>query len=86
MPGSGCVVEPGERGNDRNSPTGASTVGEVEDYAWGFGPTAVTLESLQARPTTSPAMPVALIGVSAATLIGVVLFVRLGRRRKLQHR
>jgi hypothetical protein len=69
----------GGAGNDCNSPTGASAAGEVEDYAWGFGPTAVTLESLQAQPTTSPAMPVALIGVSAATLIGVVLFVR---RRK----
>jgi hypothetical protein len=43
------------------------------------GPTAVTLDSLQAQPTTSPALPVALIGVSAAALIGVVFLIR---RRK----
>jgi hypothetical protein len=66
-------------GNDCNSPTGASAAGEVEDYAWGFGLTAVTLESLQAQPTTSPVLPVALVGVSAAALIGIVFFIR---RRK----
>jgi hypothetical protein len=42
-------------------------------------PTAITLESLQAQPTTSPVVPVALIGVSAAALISVVFLVR---RRK----
>ena len=42
-------------------------------------PTAVTLSSLQAQPTTSPVLPVALVGVSAIALIGVVLF---ARRRK----
>ncbi len=63
-------------GNDCNTPLGASASGEVEDYAWGFGPTAVTLESLQAQPTTSPVLPVALVGVSAAALIGIVVFIR----------
>jgi hypothetical protein len=53
--------------------------GEIEDYAWVFGPNAVTLNSLQAQPSTSPVVPVALIGVSAAALIGVVFFIR--RRR-----
>ena len=43
------------------------------------GPTAVTLSSLQAQPTTSPVLPVALVGVSAAALIGVVFLIR---RRK----
>ena len=42
-------------------------------------PTAVTLSSLQAQPTTSPVLPVALVGISAVALIGVVLF---ARRRK----
>ncbi len=66
---------------DCDSPTGLSKAGEVEDYAWGFSPTAVTLESLQAQPTTSPVLPVVLVGVSAAALIGVVLFARRGRRK-----
>ena len=43
------------------------------------GTTAVTLSSLQAQPTTSPVLPVALVGVSAAALIGVVFLIR---RRK----
>ena len=43
------------------------------------GPTAITLNSLQAQPTTPPVVPVALIGISAVALIGVVLF---ARRRK----
>ncbi len=42
-------------------------------------PNAVTLSSLQAQPTTSPVVPVALIGVSVATLIGAVFVIR---RRK----
>jgi hypothetical protein len=39
-------------------------------------PTAVTLSSLQAQPTTSPVLPVALVGVSAVALIGVVFLIR----------
>ncbi len=51
-------------------------------FAIGCGsPTAVTLDSLQAQPTTSPILPVALIGVSAAALIGVVHLTRRGRRK-----
>jgi hypothetical protein len=65
--------------NDCGTPTGSSLTGEVEDYLWSFGPLAVTLESLTAQPTTAPTVVVALVGVSAAALIGVVLFVR---RRK----
>jgi hypothetical protein len=42
-------------------------------------PTAITLNSLQAQPTTSPIVPVALVGVSALALIGVVF---VARRRK----
>jgi hypothetical protein len=65
--------------SDCDSPKGSSATGEVEDYAWVFGTNAVTLESLQAQSTTSPIVPVALIGVSALALIGVVFVVR---RRK----
>jgi hypothetical protein len=65
-----------------NALTGEVYNGEVEDYQWGFGPTAVTINSLQAQPvTTSPVLPVALVGVSAAALIGVVLFTRRVRRK-----
>jgi hypothetical protein len=39
-------------------------------------PTAVTLSSLQAQPTTSPVLPVALVGVSAMALIGIVFLIR----------
>jgi hypothetical protein len=39
-------------------------------------PTAVTLSSLQAQPTTSPVLPVALVGASAVALIGVVFLIR----------
>ena len=44
-------------------------------------PTAVTLSSLQAQPTTSPVLPVALVGVSAVVLISVVFLTRRGRRK-----
>jgi hypothetical protein len=44
-------------------------------------PTAITLNSLQAQPTTSPVVPVALIGVSAVALIGIVYFTRRSRRK-----
>jgi hypothetical protein len=43
----------------------------------GCGPTtAVTLNSLHAQPTTSPILPVALVGVSAVALIGIVFLIR----------
>jgi hypothetical protein len=45
------------------------------------GPTAVELSSLQARPTSSPVLPVALVGVSAAALIGIVFLTRRGRKK-----
>ena len=44
-------------------------------------PTAVTLSSLQAQPTTSPILPVALVGASAAALIGIVFLTRRGRKK-----
>jgi hypothetical protein len=74
-----CGGVGGTSTSDCDSPDGPSTTGEVEDYAWVFGTNAVTLESLQAQSTTSPIVPVALIGVSALALIGVVFVVR---RRK----
>jgi hypothetical protein len=53
-------------------PTGLATNGEVEDYQWSFGPTAVTLGSMAARaeagdPLTLPIF--ILMGVGALLLI-----------------
>jgi hypothetical protein len=57
------------------------TNGEIEDYVWNFGPTAVTLDSLQAQPVNpSPVLPLALVGGAAAILIGAVLFTRKSRK------
>jgi hypothetical protein len=56
------------------------TVPDSGTFATSCGsPTAVTLESLQAQPTTSPVVPAALVGISAAALIGIVYLIR---RRK----
>lgn len=60
---------------------GSRVNGEVEDYRWVFTPTAIELASLKAQPTTSPLVPVALIGVSAAVLLSVVFLTRRGRRK-----
>ncbi len=53
--------------------------GEIEDHQWPFGPTAVTLNSLQAEASTAPIVPVALLGGTALVTLGVVFF---ARRRK----
>jgi hypothetical protein len=51
---------------------GFATNGEVEDYRWNFGPTAVRLSSMAARAEAGD-LPIlfmfALMGVSAALLI-----------------
>jgi hypothetical protein len=39
-------------------------------------PTAVTLNSLQAQPTTSPVLPLALVGGAAVILTGTMLYIR----------
>ncbi|MFQ5617184.1 MAG: GEVED domain-containing protein, partial [Anaerolineales bacterium] len=56
--------------------TGPAADGEVEDYIWNFGPTAITLTSLSA--SSAPArQAVALVLVAAlAALIGLALLVR----------
>ncbi len=47
-------------------------------------PTAVTLNSLQAQPvTTSPVLPLALVGGAAVILIGAVLFTRKSRKQSV---
>jgi hypothetical protein len=53
-------------------PTGLATNGEVEDYQWNFGPTAVTLNSMTARAEASDllTLPIFIVmGVGAVLLI-----------------
>ncbi|HEB64309.1 MAG TPA: DUF11 domain-containing protein [Chloroflexi bacterium] len=54
---------------------GPATNGEVEDYFWEFGPTAITLEDLQAVSggDWNTALPVAFLGVLLLTGAGLVL-------------
>jgi hypothetical protein len=66
---------------DDNVPDAGDLTVQVGCAAGGTpcSPTAITLNSLQAQPTTSPVVLVALVGVSALALIGVVF---VARRRK----
>jgi hypothetical protein len=54
-------------------PTGAATNGEVEDYQWAFGPTAVTLRSLTATAADYgiwlPALTMLVIGGSVVVIL-----------------
>ncbi len=53
-------------------PTGLTTNGEVEDYQWNFGPTAVTLSNLTARTEAAipPTLPIFIVmGVGAMLLL-----------------
>lgn len=61
------------------SPTGLASNGEVEDYQWSFGPTAVTLTHLSAK--ASPGFPVgataaALAFLASGAAVGGVLVLR----------
>jgi uncharacterized repeat protein (TIGR01451 family) len=54
------------------SPTGTAPNGEVEGYRWGFGPTAVTNQSLQARSAGSKSFWLAFGLVGIALLVGTL--------------
>jgi uncharacterized protein len=58
-------------------PTGRASTGEVEDYTWGFTPTAVSLQSLSTHPTNPTWLPFLATGLMALGLTGLAL-----RRRK----
>lgn len=60
-------------------PPGQSAGGEVEDYQWPFGPTAVNLSGLSASATTSPLTAVLMVIPMVAIIGGGVAFAR--RRR-----
>lgn len=50
--------------------------GEVEDYLWVFGPTAVTLSNLEAQPAPSASLLLAAGGALLALGLGALLLVR----------
>lgn len=56
------------------TPTGEASGGEVEDYQWGFSPTAVTLAGISASSAASPvAMPLGIVTILGVLLGGIVL-------------
>lgn len=61
-------------------PTGTANGGEVEDYRWTFGPTAITLSSLSAKSETENTTSLILFTVAILGL-GALGFVRIRRRR-----
>ncbi|HEB64601.1 MAG TPA: hypothetical protein ENJ02_03565 [Chloroflexi bacterium] len=58
-----------------NAPTGSSASGEVEDYQWQFGPTAITLDDMSAASGT-PYLPLALAGAAFVLVAGAGLVLR----------
>lgn len=71
-----CGGTGGTVASDCDSPNGPSISGEVEDYAWNFGPLAVTLNNLEAKTDTqnnTAALILAATVVAALGLAGVAL-------------
>jgi hypothetical protein len=67
--------------NTCNTTTGAVYNGEVEDYQWGFGPTAITLLSLTANSNAQDAA-IAVLAVSIVTMVAVSGVLIAKRRKK----
>jgi hypothetical protein len=65
--------------NPAIGPTGYQEYGEVEDYLWSFGPTQVTISSLEARSGVTRGIPL-LMAVGVLGLVGGGLLL-LARRR-----
>lgn len=59
--------------------TGPALSGEVEDYAWTFGPNAVSLSGLQASPAA--VLPLAPLGLATLTGLGAAVALWARRRR-----
>lgn len=62
------------------SPTGAVTNGEVEDYQWEFGPTAVTVQGVDARSGMMLGASALLAVLAVAGLAALLLGRRFSRR------
>lgn len=59
-------------GGDCDTPTGESADGEVEDYLWGFGPTAITLQNATAENPQNNmvlALVLGMVGLGVTSLI-----------------
>lgn len=61
-------------------PTGLTTSGEVEDYQWIFGPTAVTLNSMTARAEAGDPVTLPIFIVMG---VGVVLLIAWAKRHRI---
>ena len=61
------------------SPVGEAVGGEVEDYQWGFAPTAITLTDMAAR-SDSPAIPIGLWLLIGTLLMSIAVIARLRAR------
>ena len=70
MHASGSTRSMGKFAHHHKNTTGVAPGGEVEDYQWGFVPTAVTLSGISA---SSAASPVSLVTILGVLLGGIVL-------------
>ena len=66
-----------------NTPGSAATSGEVEDYRWGFDPTAIRLSSLTARPSISSGLVVSLAGASFLVILALAIIFKRRRRQEI---
>jgi hypothetical protein len=65
-----------------NSPTSTNVLnGEVEDYQWSFGPTAITLESFGARVANQASLMVFIVGL--LVIAGGALLLNRWRQRRI---
>jgi hypothetical protein len=81
----GLPVNPQPTGLALSAPTGdlfvgSSSIGEVEDYMWPFGPTAITLQTMTA---TSNSNTLSMLVLAIAALLSAALLFGLSRRRKV---
>jgi hypothetical protein len=82
---NGAAVNPQPTGLALSAPTGdlfagSSSIGEVEDYVWNFGPTAITLQTMTA---TSGSNTLGVLVLIIASLLSAALLFGLSRRRKV---
>lgn len=72
--GGGCAAAEAYAGGGGASPVGLATGGEVEDYQRSFGPTAITLRSLELAVPSG--VTLLLAGLALFTLTGITLWRR----------
>jgi hypothetical protein len=67
--------------NDCSALTGQSATGEVEDYLWGFGPNAVTVQRLDVKTETTNNTAALILAASVVAALGLAGVVMARRRR-----